>query len=112
MEVKFSEAGQAVVARIAGSIDGLTSDALQTALSGELHKGHHKIVADFGGVDYISSAGVRVIIATVKEARRTGGDFRLAALRPAVLRVLEMSGMVGIVKIHPDTDAAVAAFAA
>ena len=111
MEITFAESDSAVVARISGSIDGLTSDSLQAALSGELQKGHHRIVADFGDVDYTSSAGLRVILATVKEARRGGGDFRLAAVRPAVMRVLEMSGFAGIVKMYPDTAAALAAFA-
>jgi len=112
MDITFSESGTALVARIEGSIDGLTADALQAALTGELQKGHHRIVADFGGVDYTSSAGLRVILATVKEARRNGGDFRLAAVRPAVMRVLEMSGFAGIVKIYPDADAALTTFAA
>lgn len=48
----------------------------------------------------------------MKEARRGGGDFRLAAVRPAVMRVLEMSGFAGIVKMYPDAEAALAATAA
>ncbi|MBK7470488.1 MAG: STAS domain-containing protein [Betaproteobacteria bacterium] len=110
MQITFREADTAIVAKIAGSIDGLTSEALQAALLGELLKGHHRIVADFEGVDYTSSAGLRVILATVKEARRNGGDFRLAAVRPAVMRVLQMSGFAGIVKIYPDAESAVASF--
>ncbi|MEP7083132.1 MAG: STAS domain-containing protein [Betaproteobacteria bacterium] len=110
MQVTFTQADSAVTAHISGSIDGLTAESLQAALSGELQQGHYRIVADFAGVDYTSSAGLRVILATVKEARRNGGDFRLAAVRPAVMRVLEMSGFGGIVKIYPDAEAALAAF--
>jgi anti-sigma B factor antagonist len=110
MQITFREESAAVVSLITGSIDGLTSDALQAALSGALNKGQNRIVADFSGVDYTSSAGLRVILATVKEARRSGGDFRLAAVRPAVMRVLEMSGFSSIVKIFPDADAALASF--
>ena len=112
MEITFTEDGPAVVAHISGSIDGLTAEALQTALNGALQKGQHRIVADFAGVDYTSSAGLRVILATVKEARRAGGDFRLAAVRPAVMRVLELSGFGSVLKIYPDTEAALASFAA
>ena len=112
MEVTFKESDLAVVCHISGSIDGLTAESLQTALNAELHKGNHRIVADFGGVDYTSSAGLRVILATVKEARKGGGDLRLAAVRPNVMRVLELSGFGSIVKIFPDTQAALASFAA
>ena len=111
MQVTFTEGGPAVVGQISGSIDGLTAEALQAALNGELHKGNHRIVADFSGVDYTSSAGLRVILATVKEARRAGGDFRLAAVRPPVMRVLELSGFGNVLKIFPDTQAALASFA-
>ena len=112
MQISFREVDASVVTEITGSIDGLTAESLQEALSGKLQKGLNRMVADFSGVDYTSSAGLRVILATVKEARRNGGDFRLAAVRPAVLRVLEMSGFVGIVKIFPDAEAALASFAA
>jgi anti-anti-sigma factor len=112
MEIAVRSAEHAVVTHITGSIDGLTSESLQGALMAELQKGNRCVVADFSGVDYTSSAGLRVILATVKEARRNGGDFRLAGVRPAVLRVLEMSGFTGIVKIYPDADAALASFAA
>ena len=111
MQVTFTESGSVVIGHISGSMDGLTAESLQSALNGELQKGHHRIVADFGGVDYTSSAGLRVILATVKEARRAGGDFRLAAVRPQVMRVLEMSGFGGIIKIFPDTQTALASFA-
>jgi anti-anti-sigma factor len=112
MDITVREEANALVTQITGSIDGLTSDSLQSALSAELQKGRNRIVADMAGVDYTSSAGLRVILATVKEARRAGGDFRLAGMRPAVLRVLEMSGFTSIVKIYPDTEAALASFAA
>jgi anti-sigma B factor antagonist len=49
---------------------------------------------------------------TVKETRQRGGDLRLAAVRPEVLRVLELSGFTGILKVYPDVDAATASFAA
>jgi anti-sigma B factor antagonist len=111
MQITIRDAAPAVVIQIAGSVDGLTAGELQTALTGEVQKGHTRLVADFGGVDYTSSAGLRVLIATVKEARQKGGDLRIAAVKPAVLRVLEMSGLTSILKIFPDTAAAVASFA-
>jgi anti-sigma B factor antagonist len=112
MQVTFTEDGPVVVGQITGSIDGLTAESLQSALTGQLQGGHHRIVADFSGVDYTSSAGLRVILATVKEARRAGGDFRLAGVQPAVMRVLELSGFGSVVKIFPDRQAAIASFAA
>ena len=49
-------------------------------------------------------------MATLKDARRQGGDFRLAGVQPPVLRVLELSGFTSILKLYGDVDEAVASF--
>ncbi len=68
------------------------------------------LVADFSKVDYISSAGLRVLLATLKETRRIGGDLRLANVQEFVNKVLKISGFVSILKIFPDTDSAIESF--
>jgi len=112
MQVGVEERGAVVVVRIEGSIDGLTGPELQTVLDAQVTAGRHHIVADFAAVDYTSSAGLRVVLGTVKNARAAGGDFRLAAVGDGVRRVLELAGFLGIVKTFADVDAAVASFAA
>jgi anti-sigma B factor antagonist len=92
-------------------VDGLTADALQTTLREQLDAGSSRVVADLSGVDYTSSAGLRTLLATMKLARQNGGDLRLAAVQPAVLRVLDLSGFTTILKLYPDAAAAIASFA-
>jgi anti-anti-sigma factor len=53
-----------------------------------------------------------VLLGTVKEARRHGGDLRLAAVRAPVLRVLELSGFTSILKCFADVPTAVGSFPA
>jgi anti-sigma B factor antagonist len=91
-------------------VDGLSADALQSALQAQIDGGATRLVGDLSGVEYTSSAGLRALLATLKLARQKGGDLRLAAVRPAVLRVLELSGFTTILKLYPDVDAAVASF--
>jgi len=105
-----NQRGDVIAVHITGSVDGLTAEDLQRVLSGEVEAGHHNLVADFGGVDYTSSAGLRVLLATVKHARSRGGDLRLAALNPDVLNVLELSGFTGILSVFDTVDAAVKSF--
>ncbi len=106
----MNQRGDVIAVHITGSVDGLTAEDLQRVLSGEVEAGHHNLVADFGGVDYTSSAGLRVLLATVKHARSRGGDLRLAALNPDVLNVLELSGFTGILSVFDTVDAAVKSF--
>ena len=112
MEVIVEQRGAVVLVRISGSVDGLTADGLQTNLSAHIAGGATRLVGDLSGVDYTSSAGLRALLAALKATRQLGGDFRLAAVQPPVLRVLEMSGFTSILKLYPDVDAAVASFGA
>jgi anti-anti-sigma factor len=111
MDVTVEQVGNAALVRISGSVDGLTADALQAALQEQIDTGGTRLVGDLSGVEYTSSAGLRALLAALKLARQKGGDLRLAAVRPAVLRVLELSGFTSILKLYPDVDAALASFA-
>ncbi len=110
MEITVERRETVAIVSIAGSVDSLTAADLSAALRKELGDGRVRVVADLAGVEYTSSAGLRALLETVKEARRLGGDLRLAAVRPEVFRVLELSGFTNILKIYPDVAAAAASF--
>lgn len=111
MEVQARDAGLVTVVSICGSVDSLTAESLATKLGEQLGMGKTQIVADLSGVDYTSSAGLRALLASMKEARQRGGDFRLAAVQPDVRRVLDLSGFTSILKVYGDVESAVASFA-
>ena len=110
MQITVREEPSVALVSIVGSVDSLTANDLQTAMAGAVQNGQTRLVADFSGVEYTSSAGLRVILATVKELRQKGGDLRIAGVRPNVLRVLEVSGLTSILKLFPDADAALTSF--
>ncbi len=110
METSVDRRGDVCTVRIAGSLDGLTSEGLQQVFSAELAAQHHNLVADFGEVDYVSSAGLRVLLATLKQSRSRGGDLRVAAPNPEVRNVLDLSGFTGILRVFDTVAAAVASF--
>jgi anti-anti-sigma factor len=112
MEIAFRESGPVTVVAIRGSVDGLTAGELSDALSGRVKEGRTRLVADFAEVEYISSAGLRALLGALKDARQQGGDFRLAAIRPDVQRVLDLSGFTSILKEFATVDAAVGSFGA
>lgn len=110
METVLEIRGDIAVLAITGSVDGTTAELLAAAFDTELATGRTRLVAALSGVDYTSSAGLRVLLSTVRSVREAGGDLRLAGASRHVLKVLDMSGFTGIFKIFPDTDAAVASF--
>jgi anti-sigma B factor antagonist len=112
MQIVIDHHEHVTVVAITGSIDALTADTLVTALLHELEAGRIRLVANFTAVEYTSSAGLRVLLTTLKDARQRGGDLRLADIRPNVRQVLELSGFTSILKCFPDTAAAIASFPA
>ena len=111
LAIQITTHDRAAVAEIVGNVDTVTADDLLTALQGAIAEGHVQLVGDMSGVGYTSSAGLRALLGAMKDARRAGGDLRLAAVQPKVMKVLRMSGFTSILKHYPDTEAALASYA-
>ena len=112
MQISIEQQGHVTVVALAGSIDALTADTLTAALQEQVTAGRTRLVAAFDEVEYTSSAGLRVLLATLKDARRQGGDLRLASVQDRVRGVLELSGFTSILQCYPDVAQAVASYPA
>ena len=111
MEIQDKQVDGVTVLSLKGSIDAVTAPKVTEFIQGQIAKGNIKLVADLSGVDYTSSAGLRVLLGAIKETRAQGGDIRLTGVQPDVQKVLNLSGFTNILKIFDDLDAAVASFA-
>jgi len=111
MDIQARQAGGVTILTLVGSIDALTAPRITEFIQGQIAQGNAKLVADFQGVDYTSSAGLRVLLGAIKESRSQSGDMRLAGVQPDVFKVLNLSGFTNILKLYPDLDAAVASYA-
>lgn len=110
MEIQSKQANDVTVLALKGSIDAMTAPKITEYIQGLVAKGHTRLVADFSGVDYTSSAGLRVLLGAIKETRSQGGDMRLVGVQPDVMKVLNLSGFTNILKMYPETDLAVASY--
>jgi anti-anti-sigma factor len=112
MDILVERRAHVTVIAVTGSVDAATASVLVASFREQLGGGATRIVGDFSRVDYTSSAGLRALLETVKETRQRGGDLRLAAVQPDVLRVLDLAGFTTILKLYGDTEEAVASFTA
>ena len=110
MEIVDRQINGVTVITLTGSIDALTAPAIAESIAGIISRGGINLVADFRGIDYTSSAGLRVLLGAVKETRSRGGDLRLAGVQPDVMKVLKLSGFTNILKLYGDVDSALASF--
>lgn len=98
-----------LVLTLAGRLDGAGADALLRALTaGEAANAKHAVL-DLAGVNYLSSAGLRVLLADLKRRRAAGGGLVLAAVQPYCLSVLEIAGFDQALPRHDGVTAALAA---
>lgn len=110
MEIREKKLDGVTVLSLTGSIDALTAPEITAAILRLVENDQIRIVADLSGVDYTSSAGLRVLLGAIKETRARGGDFRLSGIRPDVLKVLTLSGFTSILKTFPDQESAISSF--
>ncbi len=80
-----------------GRIDSATAGLFEQAVLSLFSAPGHRAVLDFAAVDYISSAGLRVVLMAAKRARQGQGRLMLCALPPQVREVFEISGFLKII---------------
>jgi len=110
MKITVAQKSGAALVQISGSVDSLTCDEAQTFLDGQIESGQMYLVVDLSQVDYLSSAGLRVLLSALKSARQRGGNLYLAGLQDNVRKVLDLAGFTSIFKIFPTVEEAVGAF--
>ena len=111
MEITTSHFKRCDVVKVTARLDSATAPQLAEVLSHINDEGRFKIVMDFSGLEFISSAGLRVLIATLKTCRRYNrGDLVIAALPENIHAVFELAGFTALFKIYDDVVTAVGEF--
>lgn len=99
------------VVTVSGRIDSSTAPDFDAALKHIYQEnGRHNIVVELSGVNYMSSAGLRAIVAAHRDCKKKGGDVRLAAPSERVSEVLSLAGLDAIFDMFSDKTAAVGSF--
>lgn len=110
MEIIREESGERLVFfGVSGRVDALTSPQLEQELLPALAEQGKFCVLDLAQVDYMSSAGLRVLLMCKKTAARNKGSFALCGLQESVRKILEMVGYLPLLEIYPDRSTAHAA---
>ena len=109
MSMKISKSGEVTVAAVEGRLDTTTAPAAESTITEAIDGGATKIVIDFSATDYISSAGLRVILKAAKTLHQKDGKLALCSANEQILEVLEMSGFLTMMSHHETLEAAVEA---
>jgi anti-sigma B factor antagonist len=111
METVLTKYKHCDMIKVSGRVDSLTAPKLVEELNKITTSGHFKIVVDLSEVQFLSSAGLRILIATQKNCKRYNrGEVVLAAVPENILAVFELAGFTSIFKIFDNVISAVGAF--
>ena len=112
MELAPRRFADAVVVSPAGRVDQSNVEAFQAALAPHLQQcaaGADRVVLDLSGLEYISSAGLRVLMLAAKQCKAQKGTLLVAGLQPLVREIFEISKFNLVLKIVPSVQEALAA---
>jgi anti-sigma B factor antagonist len=108
VEISSATKENGTVLLLTGRIDTATAPALEQAINKEIDLGHRRILLNFSGVTYISSGGLRVLLAAAKKLKGPEDRFGLVNLTPEVLKILKLAGFTSIFSIYPSEGEALA----
>jgi anti-sigma B factor antagonist len=98
------------IVSVVGRIDSANVGELEAALKGLQEHGRHKLILDFEKLEYISSAGLRTMVAALKTARNSNGDVIIVKPNDRIRDTLSLVGFQSLFVQYDDLIDAVDAF--
>ena len=98
MELKTTIDGTSATIALVGTLTVASAPSLEAAFA-DLPEDVTDITLDLAELDYVASAGLRVIVSNDKKARQKGGVVRIANANEEVMEVLDVTGLVDILEI-------------
>ena len=111
MTVNIRETGGVHVVELAGELDANTSPVAQQQILPLAGEGSH-ILLDMGGVSFMSSAGLRLLLSTYRQVTAQKGTVALAGLSEDLKDTMSMTGFLSFFTVHDSTEAGLQAMQA
>ena len=110
MKVREERQGEIVVLEPEGRIDSTTAPVLRERLGATLTASGTGLVLDFRSLEYISSAGFRMLLLAAKQAESAGCRFVLCGVSGKVRQLFELAGFLDLLPLYASRDEGLASF--
>lgn len=101
MPLATESTASATIVPLQGQINSANATAIEADVLTLIDGGAKHLVFDFSALDYISSAGLRMVLVTAKRLKQDGGKLVLCAMQPHVREVFDISGFLAILNVEP-----------
>jgi len=109
MDLREEKVGEVSVLEVAGRIDSTTAPALGGRLTANLEAPTVRIVLDLSRLEYISSAGFRILLLAAKRADEAGSRFVLCGVAGKVRQLFDLGGFLDLFTIVGSREEGIAA---
>ncbi len=106
MDIQTRKEANATIVSVTGKMDAVTAPEYEKLLRQLMEEGEKSFVNDFSGLVYISSAGLRSILATAKALKAVQGRLLFSGVTGPVKDVFEISGFGSLFQMYDSPDAA------
>ena len=110
MEIKTRRVDDVLVVEITGRLDTQSSGPASEEMARIAQDGNAKILLNLGNLEFLSSAGLRVLLRTTKLLAEPEGKMMICQAKCVVKEVLEISGFDTFIDVHDTEAAALEAF--
>lgn len=110
MQIDVKDVNGIKVLGFTGNLDTNTAPEAEAQINDLLETGADKILINFENLNYISSAGLRVLLATAKKMMASQGQVKICSLNKTVQEVFDISGFSTILSLEVDEATALSAF--
>ncbi len=104
--------GVVEIVKVDGYLDAHTFPDLEDTLHGFIDDGHCHIILDFEALDYISSAGLGLLLGIHRLVSQKKGGLKIVRMSESLSKVFEVLGFSRIIEICPDRETALKALSA
>ena len=108
--VKQDRKSGVLVLRISGRLDALSSEETERLVAKLIANGENQLLFDFTGVDYLSSAGMRMLLSAYKKLKAASGKMAVCSVGDGVMDILKMSGFDEILNVYSKEEDALKVF--
>lgn len=102
--------GDVLIMRIQGRLDAISSPVTEKKVLEKIIEGSHKLILNFSEVDYLSSAGMRMLLTTTKKIKTLSGQLIVCSISSNVMDILKMSGFDHILQLAESEEEALSKF--
>ena len=109
LSVSTREQDGRMIVEVGGEIDVYSAPTLRDQLNGLVAAGHHHLIVDMQGVEFLDSTGLGVLVGGLKRVRAHDGSLRLVCTQERILKIFRITGLTKVFPIHSSVDEAVSA---